>query len=95
MKAIVVITDSDAVLAFERAFLECGERGFTVIPTVWGRGQTGLKAGDRVHPGGSSLQFTVVPDADAQPALDFVRGVRDRTGVAEATKIFVAGVEEG
>jgi hypothetical protein len=39
--------------------------------------------------------FTVVPDADAQPALDFVRGVRDRTGVAAATKIFVADVEEG
>jgi nitrogen regulatory protein PII len=95
MKAIVVITDSEAVSAFERAFLECGERGFTVIPTVWGRGKTGLKAGDRVHPGGSSMLLTVVPEEDAQPALEFVRGVRDRAGVAAATKIYLAQIEEG
>ncbi len=94
MKAIVVITDSDAIPAFERAFLESGDRGFTVVPTVWGRGKTGLKTGDRVHPGGSSLLFTVVADPEQAAVLAFVREVRDRAGVRELTKIYVTGVEE-
>lgn len=94
MKAIVVITDSDAIPAFERAFLESGDRGFTVVPTVWGRGKTGLKTGDRVHPGGSSLLFTVVADPEQAAVLAFVREVRDRAGVRELTKIYVTGVDE-
>lgn len=94
MKAIVVITDSDAIPAFERAFLESGDRGFTVVPTVWGRGKTGLKTGDRVHPGGSSLLFTVVADQEQEAVLAFVREVRDRAGVRELTKIYVTVAEE-
>lgn len=94
MKAIVVITDSDAVPAFERAFLESGNHGFTVVPTVLGRGKSGLKAGDRVHPGGSSLLFTVVRDQEGEAVLAFVRGVRDRAGVRDQTKIYLTGVEE-
>lgn len=94
MKAIVVITDSDAIPAFERAFLESGDRGFTVVPTVWGRGKTGLKTGDRVHPGGSSLLFTVVAEQEQEAVLALVREVRDRAGARELTKIYVTGVEE-
>ena len=70
MKAVVVITDSDAMEAFERAFLESGDRGFTIMPTVAGRGKTGLKTGDRVHPGGSSLLFTVLADRDLVRACE-------------------------
>lgn len=94
MKAIVVITDSDAIPAFERALLESGDRGFTVVPTVWGRGKTGFKAGDRVHPGGSSLLFTVVAEEEQKAVLALVREVRDRAGARELTKIYVTGVEE-
>lgn len=94
MRALIVVTDSEAVRSFERAFLETGQRGFTIVPTVWGRGKAGLKAGDRVHPGGSSLLFTVVPDAEAGSTLAFLREVRDRAGAAESTKMFVAPVEE-
>ena len=94
MKAVVVITDSDAMEAFERAFLESGDRGFTIMPTVAGRGKTGLKTGDRVHPGGSSLLFTVLADDDVEGALAFLRSVRDTEGVREQTKLYVAAVEE-
>jgi hypothetical protein len=94
VRALIVITDSEAVRGFERALLESGDRGFTIVPTVWGRGRTGLKAGDRVHPGGSSLLFSVVPDAEAEATLRFLREVRDRLGVAESTKIFATRVDE-
>jgi hypothetical protein len=94
MKAVVVITDSEAMRAFERAFLESGDRGFTIVPTVIGRGKTGLKAGDRVHPGGSSLLFTVLAESELPAALDFLRGVRDDAGAREQTKIYVTHVED-
>jgi len=94
MKAVVVITDSEALPEFERAFVAAKTRGFTVLPAVYGCGRTGLKTGDRVHPGSSSLLFTVVPDDQLDRTLAFVRKVRDQAGVAPATKIYVAAVEE-
>jgi hypothetical protein len=94
MKAVVVITDSDAMPAFERAFLESGDRGFTILPTVIGRGKTGLKTGDRVHPGGSSLLFTVLAESDLPATLVFLRGVRDAAGARDQTKMYVTSVED-
>jgi hypothetical protein len=94
VRAVVVITDADAIGGFERAFLETRSHGFTILPTVVGRGRTGLKAGDRIHPGGSGLLFTIVGDDEAEDVLAFVRGVRDAAGVRDATKIYVAVVDE-
>jgi nitrogen regulatory protein PII len=95
MRAVVVITDADAMRDFERAFLEAGSQGFTIIPAVVGRGRSGLKAGDRVHPGGSSLLFSIVPDEAAEDTVAFVKRVRDAAGVERSTKIYLAPVDEG
>jgi hypothetical protein len=93
MRAFVVLTDSDAMPAFERAFLEAGH-GFTVIPGAIGSGRTGFKAGDRVHPGGSSLLFAVAGEAERQGIVALLRRVRDETGVADATRLYAFDVEE-
>jgi hypothetical protein len=95
MRAFVVITDSEAMPAFEAAFLESGDRGFTIVPKVVGRGRSGLKMGSRVHPGGSSLLFTVVPEAEAVATARFLHDVRDRSGAREQTKIFSVIAEHG
>ena len=94
MRLLVVITDSEAMKAFERAFLENGDRGFTIVPKVIGRGRTGLRTGDRVHPGGLSLLFTAVPDAEQEATLGFLRGIRDQAGVTGGMKIFALPVED-
>jgi len=94
LKAVVVITDSEVMLAFERGFLEDGQRGFTILPTSMGRGRKGLKAGDRVHPGASSLLFTVVEDADAEGTVAFLKRIRAAAHAEEVTKIYVAAAEE-
>ena len=73
MRMLLVITDLDAMKEFERALLEGGERGFTVAPRVYGRGKSGMHAGDRVHPGASSMLFTVVPESEPpQPEAEAV-----------------------
>jgi nitrogen regulatory protein PII len=94
VKAIVVITDSEAVRDFEKGCLAAPGRGFTVIPRVWGAGRSGVRTGDRIHPGGSSLLFTVVPDTEVDSAVECLKGCRDRAGVEDATNIYVAPVEE-
>jgi hypothetical protein len=94
VRALVVVTDSEAVKEFERAFIESGDRGFTIVPRVFGRGRTGLRTGDRVHPGGSALFFTVVADADATSTLTLLKDVRDRAGAREVTKIFALPAED-
>jgi hypothetical protein len=92
-KAVVVVTDSEAMTAFERALFE-SEVGFTVVPGIIGSGRTGLKTGDRVHPGASSLLFTVVPADKWKAVQALLRRVRDEAGVAEATRFFVFDAEE-
>jgi len=93
MKAVVVITDSEAMPAFERALIET-ERGFTVFPHIIGSGRSGLKAGDRVHPGASSLLLTFVPASRWTAVQALLRRVRDEAGVAEATRFFSFDAEE-
>lgn len=78
MRVILVVTDSDAMKEFERAFVKSGDRGFTIVPTVLGRGKTSLKAGDRVHPGGSSLLLTALADAGERDRSLPLEGSRGR-----------------
>jgi hypothetical protein len=94
MRAVVVVTDAGAMKDFERAFLEAGTRGFSIIPSVFGRGRTGLKTGDRVHPGGSSLLFTIVPDGEVAEVVAFLARVRDAAGARESTRMYTAAVDE-
>jgi hypothetical protein len=84
---LVVITDSDVMPAFESALIGA-DHGFTVLPAVTGRGRSGLHAGDRVHPGASSVLFLVLREEQTEAALAALRAVRDEQGVNETTRIF-------
>jgi hypothetical protein len=93
MKAIVVVTDSEAIPAFEKVFV-AERRGFTVIPGLIGMGRSGLKTGDRVHPGGSSLLFTIVPEDAVEATVNLLRTVRDGAGVTQDTRMWSFAAEE-
>jgi hypothetical protein len=94
MKAIILITDSDAMRDFERVLVAEGHHGFTVMPAVAGRGRTGLKTGDRVHPGSSSLMLTVADSSSASPLVDLLRRTRDASGHGEVTRMWSFDVAE-
>ena len=89
----MIVTDSEAVPAFERAIAE-RHRGFTVLPAAVGSGRSGLKAGDRVHPGSSSLIFTMVPEAEVEATLGAVRRARGESGFADETRVWAFEVQE-
>ena len=94
MKAIILITDSEAMPDFERVLLAEGHQGFTVVPAVAGSGRHGLKTGDRVHPGSSSLLLTVAPEDAAQTLLSLLRQARDGAGYGDRTRLWSFAVEE-
>jgi hypothetical protein len=93
MRALLIITDSEAVPAFERVLAEERE-GFTVLPAVAGSGRHGLKTGDRVHPGSSSAVFTVMTEGEEAQTLRAVREARDASGLAGRTRMWTFTVEE-
>jgi nitrogen regulatory protein PII len=94
MKAIMLITDSEAMRGFERVLIGEGHHGFTVVPAVAGSGRHGLKTGDRVHPGSSSLLLTVVGDQDVSPMVALLRQARREAGGTDAARIWSFHVDE-
>jgi hypothetical protein len=94
VRLLLVASDPDAVHEMERVLLAAGEDGFTVVPNAWGSGRTGLHMGNRVHPGGTTVLFTVVPDARAELVMNLLREARDSVGAQEATHIYSLAAEE-
>ena len=94
MKAIILITDSEAMREFERVLTAEGHHGFTVVPAVAGSGRHGLKTGDRVHPGSSSLMLTVTDAQSVKPVVDLLRRTRDERGWGEVTRMWSFDVAE-
>jgi hypothetical protein len=94
MPMFVVVSDPDALPVFERALVEAGDLGFTVVPEAWGRGRHGLHAGDRIHPGGSSVLFMVVPERDVPAVGTLLRGVRERDPSTRESKVFLVPATE-
>jgi len=92
MKAILVVTDSEALPSFEQALAGRSD-GFTVIPGLVGKGRSGLKTGDRVHPGGSSLLLTVVSEHEAAAVVSLIKTARDESGFADETRIWTFAAE--
>jgi hypothetical protein len=94
MKAIILVTDSEAMLDFERVLVAEGHPGFTVMPAIAGAGRHGLKTGDRVHPGGSSLLLTVAEAPRADDLLGRLRTARDAAGHGHVTRMWTFDVAE-
>ncbi len=94
MKAIVLVTDSEAMREYERALIGAGHQGFTVLPALAASGRHGLKTGDRVHPGGSSLLLTVVGEPEAPSLIEALRRVREGRGYGEVTRMWSFAAEE-
>jgi hypothetical protein len=94
MKAIMLITDSDTMREFERALISRAHPGFTIVPAAAGSGRHGLKTGDRVHPGGSSVLLTIVPEAELETLLDVLRRVRDEARAGQTTRIWTFAADE-
>jgi hypothetical protein len=94
MKAIMLITDTEVMPEFERVLIAGGHQGFTVVPAVAGSGRHGLKTGNRVHPGSSSLLLAVTAEEAAAGLLGLLRRARDDGGYGDRTRMWSFAVHE-
>ena len=94
MKAIMLITDSEVMPEFERGAADRGPPGVHRGAGGRGSGRHGLKTGDRVHPGSSSLLLTVAAEGTAAGFLALLRRARDEGGHGDRTRLWSFAVEE-
>ncbi len=93
MKMLVLVTDSEYEPHCMTTLKEKGVEGYTVIPDVFGAGRTGLKMGDRVHPGASVVVFAAVPDEAVPDLMECIRQCVDDRKLCASTHAWVLPVE--
>jgi hypothetical protein len=74
MKMLMIIVDEKFRDAVEVVLEEKDAQGFSEIPTVLGEGDHGKKLGSRLHPGASSIVFTIVPDEKVESLKEALFG---------------------
>lgn len=93
MKMLFLVTDSEYEAHCMNTLREKGVAGYTVIPEVWGTGVTGMKRGDRVHPGASVVVVSVVPDEVVPDLMACIQRCKDEHKLCESTHAWVIPVE--
>ena len=94
MKLVMILVDADRAPDVE-AILERREMpGYTEIPQVLGKGETGRKLGTRAFPGATTLYFTVIPAPQAAGLAEELRRLREARGSAEGLRVFTIDTEE-
>lgn len=93
MKMLFLVTDSEYEPHCMNTLREKGVTGYTVIPDVQGMGRTGLKLGDRVHPGASVVVIAVVPDEAVPGVLECIRACKAEKKLCDSTHAWILPVE--
>jgi hypothetical protein len=92
MKMLLVLADASRLDDYRAGLDALGSPGHTVCPVLAGEGRTGLRAGDRVHPGAMVVVFSVLEDAQADAMLAGLMDLRGRLQDV-VTRFFVLPVE--
>jgi hypothetical protein len=94
MKLVMILVDADRAPDVERILERRGLPGYTEIPQVLGKGETGRKLGTRAFPGAETLYFTVIPAGRVDGLAGDLRNLRDARGPAEGLRVFTLDSEE-
>ncbi len=93
MKMLVLVTDSEYEPHCMTMMREKGLAGYTIIPDVLGAGRSGLKLGDRVHPGASVVLLAAIGDEVAPGILECIATCKRENKLCESTHAWVLPVE--
>jgi len=93
MKMLFLVTDSEYEPHCLTTLKEKGVTGYTVVPNVFGAGRTGLKMGDRVHPGASVVVIAVVPDDVVSDLMACIRDCIQENKLCASTHAWTVPVD--
>ena len=92
MKMVMMMADAARLDTIRGDLHEIGVAGYTACPVLEGAGESGVHAGDRIHPGG--LVMLLIVEEDAQAARLFTELARRRDAAGDrVSKLFVVPVE--
>lgn len=94
MKLLMILVDSHHRKDVEEILDRHGVPGFSELPNVLGKGQTGRKLGSRAFPGSSTLYFTVVDRGLCEPLCGELRALSEKAGKEEGLFAFTMEAEK-
>jgi hypothetical protein len=93
MKLLMIVVDSNHQRDVEKILEDHDVPGFTEIPNVLGKGQTGRKMGSRAFPGSSTLYFTAVDGDICKTLCRDLEVLNERAGKEEGLFAFALEAE--
>ena len=94
MKMVLMIVDASLADDIKQMLRECDAPGYSELPEVLGKGETGKKLGSRAFPGSSTL-FMVALDETCVGQIREKLATLDKTvGSTEGLRAFSFDVEE-
>ncbi len=95
MKMLMIIVEDQYRDAVEVVLEDYKIKGFTEIPTVFGEGEHGKRLGSRLHPGASSIVFSIVSDDHVESLKEKLLGACSvKEGCERPIHIVVLNVEQ-
>ena len=78
MRLLVVVVDRDRVGEVTALLDGAGVTGYSLLPTVLGRGETGVHLGSRAFPGENTMVLALVGPAEAAGLTDGLLELKTR-----------------
>jgi nitrogen regulatory protein PII len=92
MKLVMMMADAARLDTVKADLAQLGAPGYTVIPVAEGAGRTGVRSGDRVHPGALAVVMVIEEDAAAGRLFDEMVKRRDHHA-DDVSRLFLIPVE--
>ena len=93
MKLLMIVVDANHHEDVEKILDKHQVPGFSELPNVLGKGQTGRKLGSRAFPGSSTLYFTAVDGDLCHPLCDDLKALSEKAGKDEGLFAFTLDAE--
>ena len=78
MRLLVVVADQDRVGEVTALLDGAGVTGYSLLPTVLGRGETGAHLGSRAFPGENAMVLALVGPVEAAGLTEGLREIKRR-----------------
>ena len=93
MRLLMIVVDSNHRADVEKILEAHDVPGFSELPNVLGKGETGKKQGSRAFPGSSSLFFTAVDGDICKTLCADLKALKERAGKEEGLFAFTFEAE--
>lgn len=93
MKLLMIVVDAHHQKDVEEILDRHSVPGFSELPNVLGKGETGRKLGSRAFPGSSTLYFTAVDGDICKTLCADLKALNDKAGKEEGLFAFTMEAE--